>query len=199
MKCHFSVDAAFPRLSAMCSCCARPVRENRKRGPGRAATVLVSVTVRPGREDEYRAWQRKVDRVVAGFAGFEATELSPPKPGGENVWTVIYRLSAFGQLDAWLDSPERRALLDEGRELFEQRTQEVLTGDAPVRDVVTAVVSHDVKPGREQDFVHWENRFHHVMAKAPGFMGFEFFKPIPGVQEHWVTVFRFDNRQNLDA
>ncbi|MCX5349877.1 antibiotic biosynthesis monooxygenase [Streptomyces sp. RLB3-17] len=168
---------------------------------GGGATVVTSQKVREGRGDEYERWQEKTNRVVRDFDGFEGTEMYPPGPAGEREWVVVFRFSRIDQLTAWLDSGARRDLLAEGRPLLEGApTQEVLAGaaSAPPREAVTAVVSHDVRPGREQDFERWQDKVLKAQEKFPGFMGSELFKPVEGIQEHWVVIFRFDNRQHLE-
>ncbi len=165
----------------------------------RGATVLISLTVREGREDDYQRWQQRVDQAASGFSGFEAAEQYPPTSGEQNAWSVVFRFSTIDQLTTWLNSTERQELLAEGEGLFEgPTTQEVLAGEPPTRDVVTAVVSHDVRPGREREFRHWQNKVRKVQEKSPGFMGLELFEPIPRVQAKWVAVFRYDSREHLE-
>ncbi|MCW2918757.1 MAG: putative rane protein [Actinomycetia bacterium] len=166
---------------------------------GNVATVVIHTKVRDGREDDYRRWQEKVNDIARGFDGFEDTEMHPPVPGEENVWVIVYRFSNIDQLTAWLNSRSRQELLDEGRSLFDgPAKQEVLAGEAPARDVVTAVIPHEVRPGREQDFVGWQNKVRKAQEKFPGFMGFELFRPVSNIQEKWVAVVRFDTREHLD-
>jgi uncharacterized protein len=140
-----------------------------------------------------------MDRVASRFAGFEATELYPPSSGEQNVWVVVYRFATIDQLTAWLRSGERQDMLDEAEPLVEgPATQEVLAGEAPTQDVVTAVISHDVKTGREREFAHWQDKVRKLQEKSPGFMGYELFKPVPGVTERWVAVVRYDTQQHLE-
>jgi uncharacterized protein len=165
----------------------------------RGATVMISVTVREGHENDYRRWQQRMDQIAGSFAGFEATEVYPPSSGENRVWTVLFRFTTIDQLRTWLNSAERQRLLDEGQHLFDRpATQEVLAGEPPKQDVVTAVVSHSVRPGRERDFAHWQDKARRLQEKSPGFMGFELFEPVPGIQDRWVAVFRYDTREHLD-
>ncbi|MFF2809225.1 antibiotic biosynthesis monooxygenase [Streptomyces sp. NPDC058000] len=169
------------------------------------ATVVISQKVRVGREDDYRRWQDRTSETVRGFAGFEGTELYPPDSAGEdsageNEWVVVFRFSHLDQLSAWLDSDARRELIQQGSDLFEEPpTQEVLVGGTPVHDSVTAVIAHEVRPDQEQDFVRWQDKVLAAQRAFPGFMGSELFRPVKDVQGKWVAVFRFDNRQHLDA
>ncbi|MEU5018923.1 antibiotic biosynthesis monooxygenase [Streptomyces angustmyceticus] len=168
-----------------------------------SATVVTSQKVREGRTDEYQRWQDRTNQAAREFEGFVGAEVYPPGPGEENEWVAVFQFSGMDRLTAWLDSGRRQALLDEARGLFEgPPTAEVLHGGTPAQpapDVVTAVISHDVKPGSEQGFLNWQQKTLKAQEKAPGFMGSELFKPVEGVQEHWVVVFRFDSREHLDA
>ncbi len=38
-----------------------------------------------------------------------------------------------------------------------------------------------------------------AQAKAPGFQGYRFEPPVPGVQEDWLAIVRFDTEMNLQA
>ncbi|MCZ1011102.1 antibiotic biosynthesis monooxygenase [Streptomyces lydicus] len=166
------------------------------------ATVVTSQKVREGRTDEYRRWQDRANQAAREFEGFVDAEVYPPGAGEENEWVAVFRFSGMDCLTAWLESGRRRELLDEASGLFQgPPAQEVLRGGSPARpatDVVTAVISHEVTPGREQQFLRWQEKTLTAQEKAPGFMGSELFKPVEGVQEHWVVVFRFDSREHLD-
>jgi antibiotic biosynthesis monooxygenase (ABM) superfamily enzyme len=166
---------------------------------GDSATVVISQRVRAGRVDDYKRWQEKTNQVARSFEGFESDELYPPASDEENEWVEVFRFSHIHQLTAWLGSDARQRLLDEGNALLEgPPTQEVLTGGAPAQDAVTAVVSHEVRPGREQDFTRWQDKMLKAQEKSPGFMGSELFKPVRGLQDRWVVVFRFDTRAHLE-
>ncbi|XVQ10892.1 antibiotic biosynthesis monooxygenase [Spirillospora sp. CA-255316] len=162
------------------------------------ATVVTSQKVLRGCEDDYRRWQEGVNRAARGFDGFEGTESYPPESGVSNEWVVVFRFSRVDQLSAWLTSGTRRRLIDEGRGLFEEEpAQEVLSGGAPAREAVTAVVSHEVRTGREDDFLQWQQKTLKAQEKFPGFMGAELFEPVEGIQDRWVVIFRFDTREHL--
>ncbi|MEH0415294.1 hypothetical protein [Streptomyces scabiei] len=135
-------------------------------GASGSATVVTSQKVREGLDDEYRRWQEKMNQVVRHFDGFAGTETYPPGPPGsgeERQWVVVFRFSDMDQLTAWLDSTTREELLTEGRPLLEgSPRQEVLAGSEPAvpdrEEGVTAVISHDVRQGKEEDFEHWQTK-----------------------------------------
>ncbi|RAG83582.1 antibiotic biosynthesis monooxygenase [Streptacidiphilus pinicola] len=163
------------------------------------ATVVMSQKIRPGHEGDYQRWQEKTNQVARTFDGFEGTELYPPGPGEENEWVAVFRFSRIDQLTAWLNSSTRQNLLGEGGALFEEAPkQEVLSGGKKTRDAVSAVISHDVRIGREKEFVQWEEKITEAQREFAGFMGSELFRPVEGIQENWVVVSRFDTRDHLD-
>ncbi|MGN9838854.1 antibiotic biosynthesis monooxygenase [Nonomuraea sp. H19] len=176
----------------------KPYVNRGSRGVG--ATVVISSKVREGREAEYRQWQQKISETMRSFAGFQGLEVCPPISGEQRAWSVVFRFSSTGELTGWLDSEIRRRLLGEVRPLLEEPSAlEVLPGEPPAREAVTAVISHNVRPGRERDFRRWQDKARKAQEKFPGFLGFEAFEPVPGVQEHWVVMFRYDTRERLDA
>lgn len=166
---------------------------------GEAATVVMTLDVRAGREREYQAWQERTTEAARCRPGFEAAELYPPTSAEDQSWNVVFRFSSLDLLRDWLDSPARRRLLAAGNGLLDRpATQEILTGAPPERDVVTAVVSHVVRPGHEDGFARWQEKVRRVQERSPGFLGYELFRPVPGVQERWVALFRYDSTRHLD-
>jgi antibiotic biosynthesis monooxygenase (ABM) superfamily enzyme len=162
--------------------------------------VVLSQQVRRGRERDYRRWQDRMTELARGFDGFGGTEVYPPAEGAEGEWVVIFRFERVDQLAAWLESPERGRMLEEGRPLFEAPpVQEVLAGEPPEQNAATAVISHRVTPGREPQFVRWQAKLRKVQEKFPGYMGSELFRPVPGVQENWVSLLRFDTQEHLEG
>lgn len=164
--------------------------------------MVTSQKVRDGRTDDYRRWQERTNRAAREFEGFVGAEVYPPAAGEANEWVAVFRFSDMDHLTTWLDSSRRRELLDEASGLFDgPPTQEVLHGGSPAElapEVVTTVISHEVKPGHEEGFLAWQQKTLSAQEKAPGFMGSELFRPVKGVQENWVVAFRFDSREHLD-
>jgi len=78
-------------------------------------TVVVSHPVSPPDEDAFLDWQDRVTDAERGFDGFRGAELFRPVAGIQEEWTALYRFDSDEHLDAWLESPERQRLLDEGK------------------------------------------------------------------------------------
>jgi antibiotic biosynthesis monooxygenase (ABM) superfamily enzyme len=168
-------------------------------GSADSATVVVTHVVAAGREDDYKPWQQRTIEAARGFDGFEGAEVYPPSSAGSREWVVVYRFATIDQLTVWTQSEVRRRLLDEGRSFFDTPpTRDVLVGKPPPPGVVT-LVTHDVLPGMEQEYVRWQDSLTKAQKRFPGFMGGELFKPVPGVQDRWVLLFRFDTPEHLGA
>ncbi|MFL5820586.1 MAG: antibiotic biosynthesis monooxygenase [Solirubrobacteraceae bacterium] len=161
------------------------------------ATVVVGHRVRTGHEEDYRRWQDEVNRAVAGFTGFLGTEVVPPGTGQE--WSVIYRFDSQADLETWLHSPERSSLIDRGADLFEGPQSQQVLMDQRREEPVTLVVSHPVDPDRVDEFRAWHRRLTDAERRFPGFRGSQMFRPVPGVQNDWTVVVRFDTDEHLNA
>jgi antibiotic biosynthesis monooxygenase (ABM) superfamily enzyme len=162
------------------------------------ATVVVTQTVKSGREADYRLWQKRTIEAARQFDGFQGAAMYPPSSAENREWVVVYRFETMAKLGAWVQSEERRWLLHEGRDYFDNPpTLEVLVGRPPPRDVITAVASHDVLPGKEREFIEWQARLTREQEKYPGFMGSELFPPVNGAQEMWVSLSRYDTTAHL--
>jgi antibiotic biosynthesis monooxygenase (ABM) superfamily enzyme len=166
--------------------------------PSPSATVIITQRVRPGREDDFREWQEELNRIVARFAGFRGTEVvASGDDGGE--WTVVYRFDSQSNLESWLGSTERGEILGRGADLFDgPADQQVLMRELD-EDMVTVVVSHRVDPSKETAFVDWHERVTEAERAFTGFRGSELFPPVPGVQDNWTVLFRFDSDEHLNA
>lgn len=161
------------------------------------ATVVVAQRVRPDCAERFAGWQESVNRAVAAFAGFLGTEVVAPVDGSDE-WTVIYRFDSTTQLRAWLGSDVRRGLLDDGTPLFAgPASQHVLVAERE-QDGVVVVVAHAVDPRREAEFLAWHERMLRAERAFTGFLGSELFRPVPGIQDDWTIVYRFDTAENLD-
>ncbi|WP_438309758.1 antibiotic biosynthesis monooxygenase [Streptomyces sp. HUAS TT3] len=165
-----------------------------------AATAIIGQKVLPGREQEYEKWQDEVNAAAAGFPGYLGVEVSRPTPL-QPEWVVIYRFDSIPHLQAWINSATRQRLLEVGDTYLDgPGTQRVLSGHAKAADpLVTVVITHRVHPDRVDDFLAWQRRMSEEESKFEGFRGTEMFRPIDGLQDEWITLYRFDSAQHLDT
>ncbi len=162
-----------------------------------APTVIVTQRVKPGREEAFWHWQECINRAVAKYSGFLGTEVVAPANGGGE-WTVVYRFDSLPHLEAWLESGERERLLASGMDLLAVPASQQVIMDGRDEGLVTAVLVQLVDPALEDEFVRWQQQLTDAESRFPGFHGSQLFRPVPGVQEKWVAMFRFDTEEHLN-
>ena len=163
------------------------------------ATVVVSQRVSSGQESEYREWQAEISAAAAGFEGFGGTEVLQPVPGVQEDWVVVYRFDDAEHLSDWLRSDARRELLERAAPFLEKVREHVVATARGSAAPVTVVVSEEVLPGQEAAYERWQEGVTEAARRFPGFLDSELFRPVPGVQDHWVVVFRFASAKTLEA
>jgi uncharacterized protein len=160
------------------------------------ATVVVTQPVRRGQDAEVRRWQDAVNHAVSEFAGYLGNDVAPGD-GGE--WTVFYRFDSKPHLMQWLDSPEWAEVLRRGAHLFDgPATQHVLIRESDAA-MVTVVVSHPVDPADTDAFLAWQGRVTDAERRFAGFRGSELYRPVPGVQDEWTALYRYDSDEHASA
>ena len=87
-------------------------------------TVVVTHRVDPEHVDDFLSWQERLRLAEGSYSGFRGSELFRPVEGIQDEWTALYRYENAADLDKWLISEERRALLAEGERFsdFHSRT-----------------------------------------------------------------------------
>jgi len=84
-----------------------------------SGVVEVIVTkVKPGKEEAYRKWETRIQQAQSKFPGYLGSYVQPPL-AGELGWTTLMRFGSAEQLDTWLKSKERAALLREAQPLID--------------------------------------------------------------------------------
>lgn len=167
-----------------------------------SVTIVVQTRVRTEKAEEFAAWQQKIGEAAAGFPGFRRQSVLPPSPPAQVDWVILQGFASMEAATDWLNSGLRLELLS--------RAQPMLVGQDDVHIVkdgasgvlpasVSAVISTHVKAGCEDRYRAWEQRIAAAQAKAPGFQGYRFEPPTPGVQTDWVAILRFDCEANLEA
>jgi antibiotic biosynthesis monooxygenase (ABM) superfamily enzyme len=81
--------------------------------PPDTVSAIISMTIKPGQETAFRAWNQKITGAEAQFPGFLGHRLEPPIPGVQNDWVTVLTFDSDAHLNAWMGSPERQALLKE--------------------------------------------------------------------------------------
>jgi antibiotic biosynthesis monooxygenase (ABM) superfamily enzyme len=97
--------------------------------PSSSVSAVISTRVKAGQEQAFLSWQRRVAATQASFEGFEGCKLEPPIPGIQDNWVTILQFHTDSHLEAWLNSDQRRQLLDEAAAFTaETHTRKARTG-----------------------------------------------------------------------
>jgi uncharacterized protein len=167
-----------------------------------AATVVTNTRVRDGYDEEFEAWQLRMNDVISRFDGFVSREVLPPAPPDQLDWVIIQRFERPDQLKAWLESRQRAEMLAQIRQALEGEDavnvfvgHEAEAGEA--QGPVTAVIMTNVRPGNERQFERWHARVKERQSTYPGFLGCEVQAPTGTFQREWVTLLRFDSSEHL--
>jgi antibiotic biosynthesis monooxygenase (ABM) superfamily enzyme len=167
-----------------------------------AVTLVTQTRVREGMAAEFGKWQSTISTAAAEFPGFITQSVLPPNPPLQVDWVIQQRFADVEAASAWLRSERRARLLDAAQPMLAGHDDVHLVRDstAGVRPApVSAVISSRVRPGQEAAFRAWERRIATAQAKSPGFQGYRFEAPIPGVQDDWLAILRFDTERNLQT
>ena len=163
-------------------------------------TVIVSRRVLPGADADFQSWALRIRDAAHGFPGYRGAESQPPDANHPDEWVTAYSFATADQLDAWLTSSIRAALIDEVTELLatpprEQRVAGLRLAPEPV----TAVFSQRVRPGSEAAFEELFADVATVLRTFDGFLASDVLTPVDGVQSDHVVVVAFGSRRQLDA
>jgi len=165
-------------------------------------TLMVQTRIREGQEDAFGRWQSRISAAVAAQPGFLEQSVMPPNPPAQPDWVILQRFSSQSDAVAWLRSEGRQALLAEAHGLLAGLDDVHLVPDGAggaLPAPASAVIATKVKPGQEAAFRRWEQRIAAAQARAPGFQGYRFQPPVPGVQEDWLAILRFDSERSLQG
>ena len=162
--------------------------------PG-GVTVVTQTRVRAGKEDEFSNWQRGIGAAVAEFSDFIEQTVMPPNPPAQIDWVILQRFASLEGATSWLNSKQRLSLIEHVLPMVVgQDDVHILKDDAVgvLPSPVSAVIATRLKPGTEAAYRAWEQKIAAAQSKAKGFQGYRFEPPIPGVQESWLAIVRFD-------
>ncbi|MGH3145825.1 MAG: antibiotic biosynthesis monooxygenase [Rubrobacter sp.] len=167
------------------------------------ATAVTAVQVREGEEGAFVGWLTELNRTISTFSGYVSAVVLPPVPPSQSDWVMVQRFRTIEQLRDWLDSDARRSLLDRSAsQLADEGTTNVIQGtssELSPHDMVTEIITVSVRPGMEDAYRNWVERIRQMESRFPGYQGLQLQPPIPGLQEDWVALLRFDTSEHLNA
>lgn len=166
----------------------------------KTATGIVTLTVKSDRVREYAGWQHKMIQTASRQPGYLMAESVDPEDPDDPEFVSIFRFDSPESLNAWLTSKVRADLLAEISDAVvgDAKVSIVLGKDVGHEEPVTAVITARVAPGQEEFYEDWQERMNRLQAKQPGNIGNAVQKPIPGMQDEWVIMTRYDSPENLE-
>jgi antibiotic biosynthesis monooxygenase (ABM) superfamily enzyme len=81
--------------------------------PDDVVTLLIRHRIREGEEQRYEGWLRRIIGVAKGYPGHLGIDVVRDRKGGLHHFTSILRFASTAQLQAWLDSADRRQLIED--------------------------------------------------------------------------------------
>lgn len=171
-------------------------------GPSRSVSIVTQTRVRPEYNEDFARWQGETSNSISRFPGFLEQRLLPPNPPLQVDWVILQRFASLADAQRWLGSAERQTRIAGAAPMLVGRDDVHIVQDeandarpAPV----STIISTRVKPGKEAEYLEWVRRIAAAQSKAPGLQGYRFEPPVPGVQEHFIAILRFDTEANLRA
>ena len=170
--------------------------------PEPSVSIVTQTCVRPECDEDFARWQGETSAFIRHFPGFIEQRLLPPNPPLQVDWVILQRFASLTDAQRWLASAERKTRIDGAAPMLIGRDDVHIVQDeaggtrsAPV----SAIISTRVRPGKEAEYHAWVRRIAAEQSRAPGLQGYRFEPPMPGVQEHFIAILRFDTEANLRA
>jgi len=92
-------------------------------------TLLVRHRVKRGRDQEYESWLRNIIGIARGYPGHLGIDVVRGHSGGLALFTSVLRFASTEQLQYWLDSDERRQLVEQAHPLLADGDQIEVNAD----------------------------------------------------------------------
>ncbi|MBA2243093.1 MAG: hypothetical protein H0W04_09450, partial [Chthoniobacterales bacterium] len=81
-----------------------------------SVTEVILEQVAPGKEGAYQEWSNRIQQAQAASPGYQGGYSQPPETAGAG-WMTLMRFSSIDDLNRWMNSPARKALLEEAKDL----------------------------------------------------------------------------------
>lgn len=168
---------------------------------GESIALVVHRRIDSAQDAAYAAWQDRVGERLASRPGFLRREAFPPNPPFQDDWIVVEHFRDLDAVREWLQSEDRHRLLGEVDDLAVGNDELHIVTEHNTRPAQAAsvLIATRVDPGREAEFIAWQREISEAEARFDGFLGHRVERPVPGVQDDWVTVLTFDSEAKLDT
>jgi len=82
------------------------------------ASVVINHHIKDGKHRDYENWLLEIEPICRNFPGHMDWQIIRPIPNITYDYTVIIRFDTLSHLKHWMDSKERKNLIEKVRELF---------------------------------------------------------------------------------
>jgi uncharacterized protein len=167
-----------------------------------AVTLVTQTRARDDAAEEFGRWQSQISAAAAACPGFIEQSVMPPNPPTQPDWVILQRFADADAASAWLHGEARLRLVTAVQPMLAGPVDVHLVRDSGAGVLpapVSVVISTRVKPGQEGAYRAWEQRIAAAQAKGAGFQGYRLQPPVPGVQDDWLAILRFDTEPHLKA
>jgi antibiotic biosynthesis monooxygenase (ABM) superfamily enzyme len=195
---HGSSPAAFdsPEPDAVGAQLEREAETVTSSSPGHA-TVVISRRVNANEHRRFQRWLRRLRRAIGRSSGYIGMTVQPPDEFHPCEWVVIYQFRTERDLDAWLCSAQRAALIAECDAYLVDRPIEQRIVQ-PRTDSVTLISAVRLRRGAEEA----HRRLHENAVAAAralgGVLRHQLIPAVAGAQPETVALLTFHTREDLD-
>lgn len=81
-------------------------------------TLVIKHRIHAGMEDEYERWLRRIVAVAGGYPGHLGVDVIRSKSAGLHLFTCVLRFQSTAAMQRWLDSRERRELVEQAQPML---------------------------------------------------------------------------------
>jgi len=82
------------------------------------ATVVISHQIKEGKQNEYEEWLEEIGPICRSFKGHIDWQIIRPIPNLTFIYTVVIRFGNIENLKNWMNSNERKELIEKVKPLF---------------------------------------------------------------------------------
>lgn len=91
-------------------------------------TEVFITKVRPENEEAFKDWMNKIHNEEVKFPGFRGVYVQSPRQSQSKNWITLLQFDTPEDLERWLDSPERKKILEETKTLVSSLDSHLLMG-----------------------------------------------------------------------
>lgn len=148
--------------------------------PDKSVSAVISMQIKPGQEDAYRAWGQRIAAAQSHYPGFQGFRINPPIPGVQNDWVTVLQFDNESDLNGWMNSSERQRFLEEAQ---------AFTSETHARTVQSGFSQWFRVDGGPALAPAWKQNMLTLLALYPVVFLFGFFVQTPLLMRQWGWPF----------